>query len=284
MVTGPDGLRLVGRARDLHTPPAGEAVAEAATVDAVLDAEHRLVSIEAGADLGSLVDLHVGAGFRRHARERHPELEGTLLGLLVDELPVAALISGYGRLYSGEIDGSAATLGTQADLCAGWRRDGTMMVAIGRTGAIPVPKGPEAPDLEAADPQAWHAMDPLPPGAMRRQRLLDVDAGTAPDFVAMFRDLHADDEGVVTVLHEYGISGRYDVTTDRLLEVFAVPTVLPWPECPEASASAGRLAGMAPSEVRSTVSQDFRGTSTCTHLNDLLRSLGDLPALTTLRA
>ena len=37
--------------------------------------------------------------------------------------------------------------------------------------------------------------------------------------------------------------------------------------------------GMAIDELRSHVREEFRGTTTCTHLNDALRSIGDLRAL-----
>jgi Protein of unknown function (DUF2889) len=36
---------------------------------------------------------------------------------------------------------------------------------------------------------------------------------------------------------------------------------------------------MHTSEIRAHVRDEFRGTSTCTHLNDALRSIGDLHAL-----
>jgi hypothetical protein len=61
--------------------------------------------------------------------------------------------------------------------------------------------------------------------------------------------------------------------------------VLPWPECPAAAASAGRLVGHPVTDIRGVVRQDLRGVTTCTHLNDLLRSMGDIGAMTaTLRA
>ncbi|MGE0879872.1 MAG: DUF2889 domain-containing protein, partial [Acidimicrobiia bacterium] len=49
--------------------------------------------------------------------------------------------------------------------------------------------------------------------------------------------------------------------------------------CPGAVASASRLVGKEISQIRDFVRTDFRGITTCTHLNDLVRSLGDLDAL-----
>lgn len=285
MVGADGGLRLRGRARDQRTrPDGGVEVVDEATLDVDLDATHRLASVVAApdVDLAALAGEHVASGFRRTVREHiAPDIAGTVLGLLLDDLPVAAMISGYGRLYTGDISRAGpAMLETQRDICAGWRRDGTMMVAIAGTGEMPVPTGPEAPDLTAGDPDSWHGMTPLPPGAMRRQRLLDVGPGPHRVVVAMFRDLHADPTtGEVTILHEYSLTAGFDDDTGRLHDVRARPQVLPWPECPEATASASRLDGEAPSAVRDLVAGTFRGTSTCTHLNDLLRSLADVPAL-----
>jgi hypothetical protein len=55
--------------------------------------------------------------------------------------------------------------------------------------------------------------------------------------------------------------------------------VLPWMECPQAVASASRVAGMAIGELRGRVRRELVGVSTCTHLNDTLRSLDDVAVL-----
>ena len=62
----------------------------------------------------------------------------------------------------------------------------------------------------------------------------------------------------------------------RVLTCEATPRVLPWVECPEAAASAGRLAGMSVMGLRPDVRAQFVGPSTCTHLNDVLRGLEDV--------
>jgi len=55
--------------------------------------------------------------------------------------------------------------------------------------------------------------------------------------------------------------------------------VLPWFECPEAAASAGRLAGRTLDSLRVGVRADFLGATTCTHLNDMLRAFADVGVL-----
>jgi hypothetical protein len=95
---------------------------------------------------------------------------------------------------------------------------------------------------------------------------------------AHFRDSYVDDEGE-TVVHEYTVVARVDAATEVFLEAEATPRVLPWFECPEAAASAGRLAGRSLDSLRAGVRAEFLGASTCTHLNDMLRALADVGGL-----
>ena len=71
------------------------------------------------------------------------------------------------------------------------------------------------------------------------------------------------------------LTGTQDLATNPE----ATPRALPWPECPQAAASASRLVGQPVGELRDFVRQDLSGTTTCTHLNDLLRSLADVATL-----
>ena len=250
-------------------------------------------------DLDQLVGCPVGPGFRsRSTRSARRAEAGTLLHLLLDDLPGAALVSGYSAQRAGALDqprqrpegdgGSTAGLvrmmAFQEDLCAGWAHDATLMVTIRSTGEIPVSVGPQAPTLERHDdPLAWHVMAPLGPHAMRRRRRIDVVGPAGPGetcrFDAHFRDSHMDEDGTECVVHEYSAAGGFDAVAGRVLDVGAAAHVLPWMECPGAVASAERLSGMPIAELRTRVRQEFTGTSTCTHLNDTLRSLGDLEVL-----
>jgi len=306
--TRPDGLLgdlvISARARDLRTGPDGTASAVAeAELGARADGRTRtLLSLDTVPALLSpdlLIGAVVGPGFRGRLAEAAP-LEAdatTLLHLLLDDLPGAGLVSGYSMQRGGALDGprrqgtappgrpaaGSPARGFRDDLCAGWAHDATMMVTIRNQGVIPLAIGPPAPGLERPDdPWAWHDMPPLAPHSMRRRRRLDVigtpDPGTFRVDVH-FRDSHMDEDGAESVVHEYCVSGRIDAAAGRVVEMAAEARVLPWMECPGAVASAGRLVGMRLADLRTWVRREMTGASTCTHLNDTLRSLGDVTAL-----
>ena len=211
----------------------------------------------------------------------------SLRSVLLTELPVVAMLAGYGTLYSGLLPGPLSDQfidGMPVDVCAGWAEAGSMMVHIRGQREIPTPDGPEVP----ADREGWHPMPDLVAGALRRQRLIER---TGDEVWAMFRDTYARPDGTTSVLHEYtvqalvsdyesddlsgggGGGGGDGHGGDRIVACVATPRVLPWAECPQAAASAGRLVGQRVGDLRALVRDDLVGTSTCTHLNDLLSSL-----------
>lgn len=287
-----EGYRIAGGARDARTDADGSLVVldEAAVAAAVapgqvataLRTEPPLATLEAA------VGRPITKGFRvllddLAAEDRDAR---TARYLLLDELPIAAMVSGYADLYAAPeamgLDGSGSVDGLlgQADICAGWATEAHMIQTIRTEGRMPVPLGPPAAE-PVDDPDGWHPLAELPPGAMRRRRRLDVWP-TAEGLVvdAMFRDTHVDaDTGVETVLHEWWADAVVDPRSSVVTRCAARPGPLPWGECPTAAGSAGRLVGHAAGVLRDLVREELRGTSTCTHLNDLLRSLADVPAL-----
>ena len=287
-------LGLSGRARDLRTggPEAAPEILAEGAVRCLVGSARQLETLDTTphVNVDSLVGLAVAGGFRAALDRAVPqERDGrSPLYLLLDELPVAALISGYATMYSRGDEGAATAipadpsprLGLRHDICAGWRSDGFMMTAFASSGGPPTPVGPAAPDLQPPDdPFSWHEIPSLPVGAMRRRRLIDVAWGDPLVVSAMFRDTHVGPDGIETVLHEYALEMDADPRTMTVSRCASTPHVLPWPECPAAAASAARLEGHAITDLRSLVRGEFRGTSTCTHLNDLLRSLADVAAL-----
>jgi hypothetical protein len=257
--------------------------------------------------LGQLLGERLGGGFRARLAE---VLDGnddrsSLLHLLIDDLPGANLVSGYALQRRSAETGSefeltVAGLERMVDICAGWTMDASLMRGVSEEHMMPTPVGPVAPDLDRpGDPWAWHDMPAsLPAHGMRRRRRIDLtpgDDGTTARFDAHFRDSYfspygalgrpagADTDGrqlIETVLHEYTAAGVLDLTTAEIRTVRTEARVLPWRECTAAVASTERLPGMALSELRARVRRELTGAGTCTHLNDLFRSLADLEAMT----
>jgi len=299
-------LVLVGRARDLLTDIDGAArVLETAAVEATIDYPdaQRVTAISSSPALPSLEQLvgrSASTGFRaaiNNAVASH-DVVGHPVYQLLDDLPVATLISGYAPQHARAESHTGAdeqppkplqktapaglAMLQQADLCAGWKAGGTIMQGFAENNP-PVVTGPPAPSLDDGDdPLAWHELPgPLPVHAMRRRRRIDVlpvDEGAVWEVDAHFRDSYVDDEGE-TVVHEYTVLARVDGATSTVLEAAATPRVLPWFECPEAAASAARLAGRTLESLRAGIRAEFLGATTCTHLNDMLRALADVAVL-----
>lgn len=289
-------LTLHGRARDLRTGPDGTASeVGAAELDVVIGrsgVRGTIEQISGSPDLpgtGTLTGASVPPGFRGALAAALPEevAAASPLHALLDDVPGTVIVSGYAWADGSSGDrvdwSSGPRMPIFVDGCSGWAAEGTMMTGVRRDGALPPMAGPAAPDLGAADPLAWHLQREQMPGEVRRRRRTDVLVDPADHGVlvvdAMFRDSYCDLDGDESVVHEYGLSARVSRDGLTVLELSAEPRVLPWRECPMAAASAQRLVGRPVDSLRAAVRSEFTGTSTCTHLNDLLRSLADLTAL-----
>jgi hypothetical protein len=275
------------RARDAVRTDEGWHVEDEAAFDLTVEGYFAtLLSVDAqpaGADLRPLVGSSLRGGLRARLADLVPtDVERrSALHTLLDDLPGAMLVTGYGsmraepeplRMPDEHVDRSA-------DQCAGWAEDGIMVTLLRRDHVMPISYGAAAPDLASADgdPDAWHPLGPLHPHSMRRRRRIDVRPdGTVEAF---FRDSHVDADGFESALHEYTVDVVVDLEAGVAVSAAARAGALPWRECPAALASAGRIAGLPLADLRNRVRAEFVGTSTCTHLNDTLRALADVPVL-----
>jgi len=271
-------------ARDVVTAldGTGHVVAEAGLVTTV--APGRTVTgvqvQPASVDLGELVGLTAARGWRAATRRLVPEGLESPLGLLLDEVPIAVLLSFYAALRSGNLSG---TLNPRAaafmrDLCSGWASDATPMRAIDAGGGVPLPDLVPVPRDDEDDPLASEPRPSLQPGRLRRSRRIDVVPGDVLRVDATFRDSWSDPVDGEGVLHEYVLTA--DVHPDgTLLSVVAEPRVLPYGECPRAAASPQLLVGKHVGTAADALPSDLAGAASCTHLNDLLRTLACVPGL-----
>lgn len=285
---------LVAVGRDLATRTDGSSeLLDLARVGATVDATGRITAIECDPPVPALAGLvggSVSKGLRQRADRLVPDhaARATVLHQLLDDFPMAALISHYGASrevadFTMPPDRAAA----MTDLCAGWRGGGTMLGHLDDTGLFPIPLGPFAPPLpDPSDPLSWHDLPELAPRSIRRCRRLDVAVvGGLAEADVHYRDSHlGTNDDPEDVLHEYQLAVTIDPDALAVRSCTARARVLPWPECPGALASAARVVGLDVARLRPVVALRFTGTSTCTHLNDSLRSLAGLqPLLEALR-
>jgi hypothetical protein len=286
-------LHLEGRARDLLTPERGEPeVIGTADLHAVTGPQRDIVRIDAHpavSDVQRLVGCRAGGNLRSAiAEELGAEVEaGTPLHLLLDDLAGATLISGF-AFYRwadeipaiGERIRSGASTRVMRDICSGFRDGSSALTPEGTISGISHNTAHPGPLADPADPLGWHELADHPRIAMRRARRIDVWAEDGDIGIdAMFRDSCWDPDGRESVVHEYQMLGRADRATGTLRAVTAVPRVLPYAECPGAAPHASRMAGTDLRAMRAEVLQRLRTTDCCTHLNDGLRSLAEVPVL-----
>jgi hypothetical protein len=298
---GPHGALVVdARGRDLgtgrDTANPADVRREVALTLRLEAASHSQVGVQADGhaddlpDLRPLIGARVGSGFRRVVDRTLPAERdrSTIFHLLLDDLVGAVLVPATPCSTPTPCPRNRAwwtprSPGWATSAPAG-RSIGGFIANLRDTGRLATPHGPAAPPLASPgdDPQAWHAMAPLPPGATRRRRRLDVLAPGPDGLHAIdvhFRDSHVDEEGHETVVHEYAVGGSIDARRRRIVDLWAKALVLPWAECPAAVASGERLRGTTFDDLRLRVRRELVGTASCTHLNDTLRSLADLGAL-----
>jgi hypothetical protein len=292
--TWPDGLTgntvLDGRGRDLRTNGDGTAAALAeASLEMVTDPRRIIKEIGSAPELPELQSLageSAMSGYRRRlaATGAAATLGGTPLFQLLDDIPGATLVSGaaWQRWYDMdrylEIKADVRQR-VMTDVCTGYQHgssalqpDGTLRWRQERQPAV---------DIDAVDDDlAWHRHSRPGGVTMRRARRIDVwVAGPVIGVDAFFQDSSTLPGGGRQSIHEYTLTAQADLETWAVRTVIPVPRVLPYDECPLAVGNVAALAGLPLSELRGAVLERLRGPLGCTHLNDMLRALADVPGL-----
>ncbi|MEZ5709234.1 MAG: DUF2889 domain-containing protein [Blastomonas sp.] len=214
----------------------------------------------------------------------------TPLHQILDDFAGASLVAGWAwsrwvtdwrelNRKSGALS-TAGRRGNMAGVCTGFAPGST---ALTEDGGPPTAQNcaEVVSLLHPDDPQGWHELGVQQGVGMRRARRLDIwrdegkliidigfqDSGTAPN-----TDLRI-------AIHEYHVRVTAGGPDDRIESIVATPHVLPFPECPGAIGFTSRLNGLPIASMREAVLEQLPGTLGCTHLNDVLRSLADAPAL-----
>ena len=299
-VTWPDGEAgerlFVGRARDYLTPAdggSGRVIAEAGFRARL--AEDRTITAIVGephdARLDRLVGVRGGNHLRLFIKETMPELIASAapLYLPLDDISGTALVSAFAwsqwhddwqerlreRLGNEEV---AKAMAGRANVCWGLQE--------GNSGLAP--EGPQhnVADADAgdvrnpADAEGWHPLHDVDGPGFRRARRIDVTRdGAVIRIDAAFQDSARRKDGSRVAIHEYSLAVTADPVTLEILTLEPEARILPFSECPGAIHNARRLVGSRITDVRDTVLNQLRGPEGCTHLNDALRALAEVPRL-----
>jgi hypothetical protein len=128
------------------------------------------------------------------------------------------------------------------------------------------------------DPQGWHDLAQQDGVGMRRARRIDVWLDDLIRIDAGFQDSATSPSGRIGQ-HEYRVLASADPSTLQLVSISVDPRLLPYPECRGAAPNAVRLEGADLEGFRTEVLARLPGELGCTHLNDVLRTLADVPQL-----
>jgi len=294
----PDGfgrqVRMVGRARDLLTPADGSAPRvlseDVLYVGAAMDRTIEDIRSEPERpSLQQLVGCRGGGRLRGALAQAVPDelAAGTPLYLLLDDLSGATLVAGFA--YSQWPDEQSYWWQEGAEkpkppqrrmegICAGFRPGASSLNPDGTSRFIHDVRAVD-PVQRADDPLAWHHIEDVNEVSMRRARRIDVCLTDVIEIDSMFQDSCPVPAGGRVAVHEYGLRATADPLDLTLLSVQADPHVLPYRECPMAADNVERLIGTPLTQLREVVLERLKGTLGCTHLNDALRALAEVPVL-----
>jgi hypothetical protein len=138
------------------------------------------------------------------------------------------------------------------------------------------------PLVNPDDPDGWHDLAELPPVSMRRARRIDVWRDPIDGTIVIdsaFQDSAGNPDHGRVAVHEYALRATADPETLVLTSIEPDARVLPFLTCPSAVQTAPAVLGTALRDLRTTVLERLAKTAGCTHLNDALRALAEVPVL-----
>ena len=283
--------RMMGRARDLLTP-AGGAPARVLAEDVLhvgAAPDRTIEDIRAVPDRPALERLTVARGGVRLRGQLALVVPGereTPLYLLLDDLSGATLVGGFAfsqwpsalELLQVSQAGKPKTLRRMEGICTGFQPGASSLNPDG-TSRFSHDVRPVQAVERVDDPVGWHELPDMTGISMRRARRIDVSLGDVIEIDSFFQDSATTPEGGRKAVHEYVLRATADPVSQRLLSVTADPRVLPYRECPMAVANVGRMIGTPLTDLRTAVLDQLKGIDGCTHLNDALRALAEVPVL-----
>lgn len=304
-VSWPDGEQgdrlFIGRARDYRTAAAGGpgTVIDQGEFRARLTMDKTITAIESAPPLPrieELVGVRCGNHLRLFLKEVMPDLiaRAAPIYLPLDDLSGTALVSAFAWSqwhgdWAARVQASMSPeqfeqmMTSRTNVCWGLQEGNSGVT--GQMGENRDVASADAGDVRnPADPQGWHALPDNDGPGFRRARRIDVSLDDTRQVIriqAAFQDSakQKDRPGGRVAIHEYDIDATADAETLELLTLVSTPRILPFSECPGAVHNTQRLIGSKLDAIRDTVLANLRGPQGCTHLNDALRALAEVPKL-----
>jgi hypothetical protein len=232
-----------------------------------------------------------GNHLRLFIKESMPDLidSGAPIYLALDDISGTALVSAFANSHwHGDFmermasrippEELARMMRDRVNVCWGLQEGNSGVSGDGPRRDV---AGARAGDVRnPTDPEGWHTLhDPEGPH-FRRARRIDVTRdGRLIRIDAAFQDSVSLKAGGRGAIHEYNLAVTADADTLEILTLEPEARILPFSECPGAIHNAKRLIGSRISDVRASVLAQLRGPEGCTHLNDALRALAEVPKL-----
>ena len=293
----PDGYGnayvLIGAGRDIVTPAAGASPIEAASGGFTITASPQreilaITTTPCHMHEQELVGVRAGGASRAALGALMGDIRGSPLFQLLDDFAGASLVapwiwSEWTADWAADRREATANAGHAArmeNICTGFAAGSTALTATGQANHDLQSRTEVGPLENEDDPGGWHPLGVQTGAQGRRARWIDLHRnGEMLRVDAGFQDSCSNPHGGRTAVHEYRIDAEIDPKTMRLAAIRARPLILPYAECPGAALNVGRLVGHEVSTLREGVPSTLPGALGCTHLNDVIRALADVPVL-----
>ena len=285
-------VAMTGRARDILTLAAGGAPVELDsgqfTITASQAREILAIAVTPPHPRSAdLVGVRAGGASREALKGVLGDRIGTPLFQVLDDFAGASLVGNW--IWSqwsddwrpgGTVQMPAGVRGPRENICTGFATGASSLSPDGLAATGDTSHTEVGPLADPADPLGWHAMPEQSGVKFRRARRLDLYRdGDLLHADLGFQDSGSNPHGTRSAIHEYRVHAEIDPATMTLVSLQALPLILPFRECPGAAVKIGRLVGQPVAALRDAVPTILRSTLGCTHLNDVLRSLADVPVL-----